>query len=183
MKSLQGKLLIASPRLKDPNFRQTVVLMIQHNDEGALGIILNRPLSATIKEIWSKVSEEPCVCKEYLRFGGPCEGPLMALHTRPSLAETEIIPGLFLGVEPEKLAKLVSKSKAKVRFFAGYAGWASGQLESEMSEGSWLSLPAEMEHIFSKDDDLWTALSRSVAASSVLSALKIKHVPRDPSLN
>jgi putative transcriptional regulator len=183
MTSLQGHLLIASPRLKDPNFRHTVVLLIQHNEEGALGVILNRPLSATIKEVWDKVSDEPCASEEPLRFGGPCEGPLMALHTRQTLAETEVIPGVFLGVEPEKLARLVAKAKAKVRFFAGYAGWAAGQLESELSQGSWFTVPAGPEHVFYKEADLWKKLTRSMASSTLFEALKIKHVPDDPSLN
>jgi putative transcriptional regulator len=160
-----------------------VVLLIQHSDDGAFGIILNRPLSATIQEVWSKVSDKPCASEEPLRFGGPCEGPLMAIHTRQTLSETEIIPGVFLGVEPEKLARLVAKANPKVRFFAGYAGWAAGQLENELSEGSWLTVPAEPEHIFYKEDDLWKKLTGNLGTSAIFSALKIKHVPEDPSLN
>jgi putative transcriptional regulator len=183
MKSLQGQLLIASPRLRDPNFRHSVVLMIQHNDDGALGVILNRPLSATIQEIWSKVSDKPCASQEPLRFGGPCEGPLMAIHTRQTLSESEIIPGVFLGVEPAKLARLVAKAGNKVRFFAGYAGWAAGQLEHEMDEGSWLTVPAQEQHIFYDVADLWKQLTSDIGASTLFSALKIKHVPDDPSVN
>ena len=74
MKSLQGHLLVASPKLVDPNFFHTVVLLVQHNQEGALGLVLNRPLQTTVQEMWQEVGESQCEVDQPLHQGGPCEG-------------------------------------------------------------------------------------------------------------
>src|SRR5687768_5273835 len=92
MKSLQGQLLIASPKLFDPNFFRSVVLLVQHTDAGALGLVLNRPLEMTINDAWGQVSETPCDATGFLHQGGPCEGPLMVLHTDSALPELPVIP-------------------------------------------------------------------------------------------
>src|SRR5205814_2997514 len=84
MKSLQGQLLIASPKLFDPNFFRSVVLLVQHTENGALGLILNHPLEMTIANAWEQVSEMPCEATGVLHQGGPCDGPLMVLHTEAS---------------------------------------------------------------------------------------------------
>ena len=94
MTSLQAHLLIATPELADP-FNRSVVLLIRHNEEGALGLILNRRTSATLREAWSRLSEVPCHRDDSLFLGGPCEGPLVALHTNEFLLETEVMPGLY----------------------------------------------------------------------------------------
>ena len=80
MESLQSHLLIAAADLSEP-FAHSVVLLVRHNDEGALGLILNRRTNASLKETWARLSEVPCHRNEALYLGGPCEGPLVALHT------------------------------------------------------------------------------------------------------
>src|SRR3982751_5237695 len=102
MKSLKGHLLISSPRLMDPNFVRTVVLMVQHGEEGALGLILNRPLQATVRDVCEKVLETPCEIEAPLHQGGPCEGPLMVLHTDADGGiggEVEVMPGVHFTAE------------------------------------------------------------------------------------
>lgn len=183
MSSLQGHLLIASPRLLDPNFRRTVVLLVQHTEQGALGLILNRPTSVPIRQAWQQVSQLPCQVEEVLRLGGPVEGPLMALHTRPNLSESEVLPGVYFAVEPKHLTPLVTEPSGPARFYVGYAGWGAGQLESELSEGSWLTPEATPAHVFDNGEDLWERVTREIAATTVYSSLNIKHVPTDPSLN
>ena len=183
MKNLQGHLLVASAELKDPNFFRSVVLLIRHNDEGAFGLILNRPTSASVKEIWTQVSETPCLSDEPLRLGGPVQGPLMAIHTVEHLSDIESVPGVFASAEPEKLEELVARAGASVRFFAGYAGWGAGQLENELGEGSWLTTPASAAHIFGDDEELWQRVNKAIADADLITTLKIKHVPPDPRLN
>jgi putative transcriptional regulator len=186
MNSLQGHLLIAGPRLRDPNFRKSVVLLVQHTDEGALGLILNRPTGTSIKDIWGQVSKTPCETEEPLRLGGPCHGPLMALHTQARFSETEVLEGLYLCGDPEKLERLVAQKSGQSRYFVGYAGWSAGQLESELAEGSWLTAPARLDHVFHSGDeeaDLWQRVTQELARSKVIASLKIKHVPEDPRLN
>ncbi len=80
MKRLQGSLLVASPHLPDPNFFRSVVFMIEHESEGALGLILNRVTNTTLKTIWAALEEREIENEQFLHVGGPVEGPLMALH-------------------------------------------------------------------------------------------------------
>ena len=81
MKSLKGHFLVASPHLADANFYRSVVLMIQHDEDGAVGLVLNRPTDNTIAEVWEMISESPCDVQGCVSIGGPVAGPLMALHT------------------------------------------------------------------------------------------------------
>src|SRR5215469_11256802 len=99
MDSLQGHFLIASPQLQDPNFFRSVVLLVQHNDQGALGVILNRPLDMTIQEAWPQVSEEPCNAEGPLHEGGPCRGPLMVLHTDEPLSQLKVCDGIYFNTD------------------------------------------------------------------------------------
>ena len=183
MNSLQGHLLVASSDLRDPNFFRSIVLVVRHSEEGALGLVLNRPTKAQIKQVWSEVSDTPCESPERLHLGGPVEGLLMALHTRPLLADLEIMPGVYYSGDPDHLRELVAETDFPVRFYVGYAGWSGGQLEHELDEGSWLTVPATFDLIFDIDEESWEKLTKEIASSVLLSALKIKHVPKDPSLN
>ncbi len=184
MKSLQGHLLVASPELLDPNFRKTVVLVVRHTEEdGALGLVLNRQTSATIKELWQRLNEQECQNQSLLSLGGPCEGPLMAVHVDESLGEMEVMPGVFFTAGQEHLSELVQHAEASVRFFYGYAGWGPGQLEAEIEQGAWQSEPAGTKHVFFFGDGLWDRATTEAAGWEVLAALKIKDVPPDPSMN
>ena len=183
MNSLQGHFLVASPELQDPNFRQTVVLIVRHSDDGALGLILNRPTTTTIKEAWEQVSDSTCESDEPLRFGGPCQGLLMAIHADDELSEIEVVDDVCFSAGPDKLEQLVSGIYSPVRFYVGYSGWGAGQLEHELEAGGWLTLPASAQYVFGDDDNLWERISRDIAAQRVIAVLKIKHIPPDPSLN
>ncbi|MGH7138999.1 MAG: YqgE/AlgH family protein [Pirellulales bacterium] len=183
MKSLTAHFLIASSELVDPNFFRTVVLIFRHNEEGAAGVILNRRMTATVKQIWEQVSEESCECEAPLHMGGPVEGPLMALHGDEGLSEMTVLAEVYVSTGREMLEKLVEQNHEPLRFFVGYAGWGSGQLERELRDGSWLAAPATAEQVFGAVDDLWQQLTRSVVSRAFITALNIKHVPPDPSLN
>ena len=148
MQSLQSHLLIATPELPEP-FSRAVVLLVRHNEEGALGLILNHPTSASLTEAWSRLSEVPCHREQPLYLGGPCEGPLVALHSHEFLMEWEVMNGLYFCAGKEKLERLVAQTADQpAKFFAGYSGWAAGQLEAELARGSWSVLLAEKEHVF-----------------------------------
>jgi putative transcriptional regulator len=183
MKSLQGHLLVASPYLTDPNFARAVVLLIQHNDEGAFGVVLNRPGDKTVKELWEAVEEPSCDCRKQIHVGGPVSGPLMAIHTDSSLSEVEVVPGVFFSAQKEHLERLVETDPQKLKVFVGHSGWGSGQLESELKQGAWLTTPATAEYIFFDDEEVWKRVTRCIGNTMVVSALRLKHVPEDPSLN
>ncbi len=181
--SLQAHLLIASPELADP-FNRSVVLLIRHNKEGALGLILNRRTEAALKDNWDKVSQMPCQRSDSIFLGGPCEGPLVALHTDKSLMEIEVLPGLYFCAGKDKLETLAAQSDdSPAKFFAGYSGWSAGQLEAEIRRGAWSVMPAKAQHVFRFEDDLWLRTRRHVADAAWRATLNIKHAPQDPSLN
>jgi putative transcriptional regulator len=182
MEFLQGKLLIASPRLVDPNFAGTVVLMVQHDKEGALGLILNRPTETSIKSAWEQVGDSPCEADALLHIGGPVEGPLAVVHTQEELSEIEVMPGVYFSVEKQAIEQLVGGNEGPMKFFVGYAGWAAGQLENEMREGSWLTMQATSEQVF-EDEDHWAELLKRIIHAAPLPGVRPELIPDDPSVN
>lgn len=183
MKSLRGHFLIASPHLADPNFYKSVVLMIKHDDEGAFGLILNRPTDNPVSDIWKLVGEAEIDSTESIFLGGPVSGPPVALHRLKAAAEMEVSPGIYFSAHKEKLRKVVAQTKKPYRFFLGYAGWAEGQLESELKAGGWLTAKAKKNVVFQPADELWNQVVRTIGEGILGKAAKIKHVPENPSLN
>jgi putative transcriptional regulator len=181
-----GKLLIAEPLLADPNFDRSVVLMIEHTDEGALGVVLNRPTDLEVAAVlsdWSGLAAAPPV----LYMGGPVQqNGVLALGRRRADASAAEAVGLTpilgdvgtvdLNLEPEELAGSV----AGVRFFVGYSGWGRGQLEAELGEGAWLVVPAEADDVFAPEPD---AMWRSVLRRQGGRVSMLAHFPAHPSLN
>jgi putative transcriptional regulator len=183
VKSLQAHLLIASPELAEP-FTNSVVLMVRHSDEGALGLILNRRTTTALQTTWKEVSDVPCHREASIFLGGPCEGPLVALHRDEFLLELEVLPGVYFSAGKEKLERLAAQEDDKpAKFFAGYSGWSPGQLENELARGSWSVIPARPEHVFEFEDELWLRSRRFAADVAWRSALGIKHTPPDPRFN
>lgn len=179
MKSLKGQLLLASTQLVDPHFSQTVVLLIEHDYQGAFGVILNRTSGRTLGDIWDHLedSDQP------INSGGPVKGPLIALHSQASLAEAEIFPGVYLAAHREHLDQLVRSTDVNFRLFSGYAGWGTGQLEHELIQGGWIVAPAKEVFVFSCANDLWRKVGNDVTGRVFESGVRIKHIPDDPSLN
>jgi putative transcriptional regulator len=188
MTSLQGQLLVSAPRLVDPNFFHTVVLVVQHNEDGALGLVLNRPLQTTVADMWDEVGNDTefaeCGVEGQLHQGGPCEGPLMLVHTDEERAEIKIgATGMYFCTSRERIEKLIDGQSGPAKFFVNYAGWTAGQLESEMSDGSWLTTPATKQAVFEGDEHLWTDLVRAISRAAVTGIVDPKRIPDDPSVN
>lgn len=183
MTSLQGQLLIASPKLQDPNFFKSVVLLVQHNDQGALGVILNRPLETTIQEAWPQVSENPCNAEGPLHQGGPCPGPLMVIHTDPTASQIEVCEGIYFSTDKDSIEHLVGQCGGPLKFFINYAGWGPGQLEGEIDAGGWVTTTAARDQIFRADDQLWPAALKLAGRRARLSWIDPGLIPDDPSVN
>ncbi|MCS7237728.1 MAG: YqgE/AlgH family protein [Thermoguttaceae bacterium] len=183
MHSLKGHFLVATPELGDPNFIRTVVLMIHHDADGAFGVIVNRATNRSVKELWEHLTGKPCKASQPLHIGGPVSGPLIAIHTRPDLAELEVIPGLFFCAARDKLEQLVEEADQPFRLFIGHSGWGKGQLERELREGAWLTLPATVEDVFSEESSLWRRLTYQVGRSIIREALRLPQLPLHAELN
>ena len=183
MTSLKGHLLVASPDLLDPNFARSVLLIFEHNKQGAAGVILNRPTVATISDISEQVFSEKFDWEKPLNLGGPVLGPLLVLHETESLSDQEVMTGLFSTIDATKVQVLLRQRVEPSLIVANYAGWGPGQLEAEIKEGSWLLTQATAKMVFGSDDDTWDPLVREIEANRISKLLGIREVPADPSLN
>ena len=183
--SLSGSLVVASPSMGDSNFEHAVILMIEHGDDGAMGLILNQPMATKIDEVWDQLSILPCPVDQSLLHGGPCEGPLMLLHDRPRHAQVEVCKGVCFTADEPMVRELLTDDPEAMRFFVGYAGWGPGQLESELNHGGWLVTPANANVVFDPDadDGLWMRVITSIDRSLAMLAMNPKLMPRDPSMN
>ncbi|MEN6449791.1 MAG: YqgE/AlgH family protein [Thermoguttaceae bacterium] len=183
MQTYEGHLLIASPQLADENFAQSLVLLIEHNQEGAFGMIVNRPVKKTLQELWREVGSAPCHSQQPIYLGGPVPGPLMSLHTNPNLAETEPAPGVYFAAKKQHLDQLVLNENPAYKVFIGHAGWGAGQLENELRQGAWRVTAATADLIFSTAENLWKTVLQQVGQSVLRSTIRLKELPPDPSVN
>jgi len=184
MNSLKGQLLIATPQLLAPVFTQSVILMLEHSEEGAMGVIVNQPINTTITDLSGKIFDEDFEWDKPLNLGGPVPGPLMVLHEIEELADQEILPGLFHTLEATKVQELITRRPEPSLIIANYSGWGPGQLESEFGWDSWLTLPARPEHVFWPGErELWKTVVNQVNAKKLSEFLNLRELPPDPSLN
>jgi putative transcriptional regulator len=182
MKSLQGHLLVASPDMVNSPFSETVILVLQHTDQGAWGVVLNRPAEASIRDLWQQVGDQPCEIDRPVNMGGPISGPVIAVHHCEPLAEAVVPPGVFVASQRDSLEQLVHQTEHPFRLFVGHSGWIAGQLNDELAHGVWLTTPATLEYVFGDEDQLWQQALQAIGRRFTQS-LNIKHVPTDVSLN
>ena len=180
MRSLRGQLLVAGPALEDPNFRRTVVLVGEHGDEGAMGIVLNRVSGVVVADAVPPMSsltgpDEP------VYLGGPVQPQavvVLADFADPAGADVVVDSVGFLPGEIADVTELGGLRRARV--FAGYAGWAPGQLEGELAEGSWIVLDARPSDVFTAaPHGLWAEVLRRGGPAHAALAL----LPDDPRVN
>jgi putative transcriptional regulator len=180
MESLQGQLLVASPGLLDPNFRRAVVLITEHNDEGAAGLVLNRPSPAPVAEIVPQL--EPLVENgEQVWVGGPVQ-PNAVLVLGEFLDPEDAAVPLFgaLGFPALDEPEDVAAQTVRRRVFAGYAGWGAGQLEDELGRDDWIVEPSSPDDAFTEaPEELWADVLRRKGGIYEL----VARIPEDPSVN
>lgn len=210
--SLAGKVLYAAPSLSDPNFARSVVLVVQHTRmrdgdaaepalwtpgggvegvPGALGLVLNRGSGARVADVLAQaqgLNPEAVACgvDAELFHGGPCEGPLMVLHggvADPGLEETRVLEGVTFSSDRDAIRPVLAGAVRPARFFAGYAGWGPGQLESEIEDGGWVLGTLDAEVLFDAGVDPWARLLGGSAQGSVLDGVNPDILPEDPLRN
>jgi putative transcriptional regulator len=169
----KGVFLVASPSLTDPNFRQTVVLILEHGPEGTVGLILNRATEVLLSEALPDVSVLKGTMHR-LYAGGPVQPNILLLLsrlTKPQPNMRSVFDNVYVGGAPDALERIMTQCGPTARFraFAGYAGWAPGQLGFEMLQGSWAVLSGE-SNLFDKDPAaLWPDSIARLQAPRVIS--------------
>jgi putative transcriptional regulator len=181
MDSIRGQLLIAGPTLLDPNFWRTVVLVVEHTDDGALGLVLNRPSETTIAEAVPQL-EELVDADQRVYVGGPVQPSSVIVlaefedPTDAALIAFDDIGVLGTGPSLEETAAGVRRSRA----FVGHAGWGPGQLDEELERGDWILERAAREDAFSEEpDEQWPMVLTRKGGRYAL----IARMPPDPSVN
>lgn len=181
METLRGKLLIASPSLTEETFSRTVILVTEHTEGGAMGVVLNRPLPARVSETLPELTEI-AGAETPVYAGGPVQTE--ALIVLAEFRDREAAAGIVVAdvglVSAEVGTEDLLEAVRRARVFAGYAGWGPGQLESELEQEAWIveaPVPAEL---FADDpESLWSAVLERKGGSFAL----VARMPLDPTLN
>ena len=181
VQSLCGQLLLASPALMDPNFRRAVVLIGVHSEEGAMGVVLNRPSEVTVGEAvpaLEQVLEE----REPVYVGGPVQ-PSSIVFLAEFLDPTPaglLVLGRIVFPAPDADIDELTEATARRRVFAGYAGWSEGQLDAEVNQGDWIAHSAVPDDVFTEaPEELWSNVLTRKGGSYAL----VARMPPDPSVN
>ncbi len=180
----KGRLLVASPSLTDPNFRRSVVLLLEHSENGALGVILNRPTDTPTREALPGRLTGPLPDDAVVHEGGPCEpGSVLLLgefrDAGAHLGGTPVIGALRV-VEPDADLRNIEDQVLGLRAFGGYAGWGGGQLEGEIADDGWIDAECLPDDVFCDDPEgLWSTVLERKGGNYRL----VARMPLDPSLN
>jgi putative transcriptional regulator len=179
--SLCGQLLLASPALMDPNFRRAVILVSVHSEEGAMGVVLNRPSQVTVSDAVPQL-EQTVAEQEHVYVGGPVQ-PSSIVFLAEFLDPTPaglLVLGRIGFPAPDAGIDELTEATARRRVFAGYAGWGEGQLDAELDQGDWIAHNATPDDVFCEaPEDLWSNVLTRMGGSYAL----IARMPSDPSVN
>jgi putative transcriptional regulator len=186
---LRGRFLVSARGLTDPNFFKTVVLIVEHNDHGTMGLVVNRPSSVSVHNALSQYFEIPST-EEVVYVGGPVEpSALFILHDAEEMeCECPIVPGLFCGSSEDVFEDVVrayahktdDQQSSSFRIFSGCAGWAPHQAEGEIARGDWHIMPASADLVLHDDSyELWDKCNRKIQIANRI----LPHTVRNPEWN
>ncbi len=180
----KGIFLIADPKLRDPNFSQTVILLCEHNNQGSLGVVVNRPTTLRLSDAIPNLNDH-CSTTDVIYAGGPVQQDhIMTLYrAEEQIPESKhVAAGMYLGGSLAILENMLASvsSTNSIRAYVGYAGWSSNQLESELEESSWKLVPADQKFVFDMEPTkVWATLLASLGKSYSI----YENMPPDPTMN
>jgi len=151
-------LLIAAPHLLDANFTRAVILLLHHDESGSMGIVINRPLELSLTEVARQHGVEACRARGAAFFGGPVEVYRgFVMHRGERFADdTDVADGIMLSGSVDVLRALLGRAGCEFHLYLGYAGWGPGQLDLELTAGSWLTGECRARYLFeSEPDQVW----------------------------
>jgi putative transcriptional regulator len=186
MQDLTAHLLVAAADMEDPQFSRTVVLLLRHSaEEGAMGLVLNRPIAISPAEIFSSVSDEIEVPDGVpVCWGGPVQGPLVVMHQQDELSDLTVMPGVCISTQRDRILELLRMDRRPYRFYLGYSGWGKQQLEGECQLGGWHTHQATSEFVFADPYEMWAAACGQVSWQVMQQDPRVaRSKPSDPNLN
>lgn len=181
IKPKQGIILISEPSLRDFYFRQSIVLLAEHNEEGSFGVIINKPIDAQINDVMKDFPDFDCP----VYLGGPVKtDSIFFLHTIPDVDKSmPVLDGLYWGGDIETIREMILKhelTENDIRFFVGYSGWSPNQLDREISEKSWILSNARISEVISRNpENLWRDHLKHMGKDYAIWA----NFPSDPTFN
>ncbi len=189
MDSTQGRALVASPYLTDPNFLRSVVYILRHDEEGAIGLVLNRPMHLTVGVLLAQLVDAEVVNAAPVYYGGPVDGPLMLLQARMRGER----PSVFIASDQEQILQICDPTRSDAtasevqlgayRVFDGYSGWSEQQLDEELRSGGWLVWDISPEQLFSEPDELWHNAIKQIGREILSESVDPSKMPSDPAYN
>ncbi|MEI6456090.1 MAG: YqgE/AlgH family protein [bacterium] len=181
IKPKQGIILISEPSLRDFYFRQSIVLLAEHNDEGSFGVIINKPIDAQVNDVMKDFPDFDCP----VYLGGPVKtDSIFFLHTIPHVEKSlPIIDGLYWGGDIDTIREMILDHKLNednIRFFVGYSGWNPDQLDQEIEEKSWILSNARISEVINRHpENLWSQHLKNMGKDYAIWA----NFPADPTFN
>lgn len=180
---LAGDLIIATPQLNESPFSQAVVLIVQQNDTGTFGVVLNRPASEQVKRLWRTMTGySHSEAENHISLGGPLSGPVFALHQDIECSEQKVECGLYFATSPQNLKKLAKDATLPYKIFFGAVAWQTEQLEKEIDAGAWVACSGSKELIFADSEFQWELSLRNYGRN-LLKSIGINQFPKNPELN
>jgi len=181
IKPKQGIILISEPSLRDFYFRQSIVLLAEHNEEGSFGVIINKPIDAQVNDVMKDFPDFDCP----VYLGGPVKtDSIFFLHTIPDVDKSmPVLDGLYWGGDIETIREMIMNhqfTEDNIRFFVGYSGWSPNQLDREISEKSWILSNARISEVINPHpEDLWRDHLKNLGKDYAIWA----NFPADPTFN
>ena len=183
MESLTGRLLVASSTVSDPIYSRGVCLVVHQDDDQVIGVMLNRPMQPNPSAFLQMLEDEeegiesdrmrpaePTPLDDSLgtvHFGGPLSGPVVAIHQMSQYAEAETGEGIYVAAQKHHLEDLVRDQPCPYRLIVGHLAWDADKLQTELDAGVWHQLPATVDVVFCKADEMWPGLIRQATTRSV----------------
>ena len=188
MESIKGKALVASPYLTERNFLRSVVYILRHDEEGAFGLILNRPTNVCVGDLLERCLGRPIENSQPIYSGGPVDGPLLVVHNGTQHADetkSEFCEdlGLYIATNQEVVADIWQKNDCLYRCFDGYSGWTEGQLELELQAGGWLVWDTPPETVFDDPEPMWKRAVQQIGREILSVKIDDSRIPLDPAAN
>lgn len=183
--NVQGHALVASPYLTEPSFLRSVIYILRHDAEGALGLIINRPTKTTVGSLLEDLTGSPVENSCPVYNGGPVDGPLMLLQ-RSQYDETAEVR-IHVDSDQTRILEVCASPEPacsdSYRIFDGYSGWGAGQLDSELKSGGWLVWDISPDQVFCDSETLWQTAIREIGRDILSGGIDPTRMPEDPAFN